>query len=308
MNILSNSFRSASRRPIRALVGVTAVTAVIATALPAYAANAGPSNTQRLALAKDEITSLFSAAPLPSGSRQITAAVAEKTKPFSGDTSNTYSGNEVGATKFFVAPSASASLTWLATQRLDGHAAPSQGTSGTTHTQIYLLSNTAVLEQPEVVYIASTRPNGTLEFSVTATVWWRSQKSASAAVASRATKLTVKLNRGLNAKTDRTSTATSDNKSQIASIIAHINALPVPSPLPMNCPNDVGASLTMSFYSAGAKTPYSVVVADPGGCGPVTISSYNADHVRTAAGDVAGGVALSKFVAAQLGLTNLNPA
>jgi hypothetical protein len=118
----------------------------------------------------------------------------------------------------------------------------------------------------------------------------------------------VKLNRGLNAKTDRTSTATSDNKSQIASIIAHINALPVPSPLPMNCPMDVGASLTMSFYSEGAKKPYAVVVADPGGCGTVTISNYNAEHVRTSASDVAGGVALSKFVAAQLGLTNLNPA
>jgi hypothetical protein len=281
---------------------------VLATALPADASTAGPSNAQRLALAKHEITSLLSAAPLPSGSKQITAAVAEETKPFTGYKSNTYGGNEVGATKFFVAPSASASLTWLASQRLDGHAAPSTGTSGTTHTQIYILSNTTVLEQPEVVYIASSRPNGTLEFSVTATVWWRSQKSATAVVASGATKLTVKLNRGLNAKTDRTSTATSDNKSQIASIIAHINALPVPSPLPMSCPADVGSSLTMSFYSGGATKPYSVVVADPGGCGPVTISTYNANHTRTSASDVADGVALSKFVAAQLGLKNLNPA
>jgi hypothetical protein len=308
MNTLSTSFRSASRRSIRGLIGLVAVTAGIATALPAYASTTGPSNAQRLALAKHELIFLFSAAPLPPGSRQITAAVAEETKPFTGSKSTTYGGNEVGATKFFVAPSASASLTWLASQRLDGHASPSMGASGTTHTLIYLLSNTTVLEQPEVVYITSTRPNGTLEFSVIATVWWRSQKSASAVVTPGATKLTVKLNRGPSAKTDRTSTATSDNKSQIASIIAHINALPVPSPLPMSCPMDVGASLTMSFYSGGAQKPYAVVVADPGGCGTVTISSYNASHTLTSASDVAGGVALSNFVATQPGLKNLSPA
>jgi hypothetical protein len=307
MNTLSTSFH-VPRISLRAVIGLTAVTAVFATALPAYAANAGPSNAQRLALAKHEVASLLAAAPLPSGSRQITAAVAEETKPFSGAKSGTYGGNEVGATKFYTAPSATASLAWLASQRLDGRVAPSQGASGATHTQVYTFSNTTVLDQPEVVYIASSRPNGTLEFGVTATVYWRSQKSASAVVTAGATKLTVKLNRGLNAKTDRTSSATSDSKSQIASIIAHINALPVPSPLPMSCPLDVGASLTMSFYSGAATKPYAVVVADPGGCGPVTISSYNDKHVRTSAGDVAGGVALSKFVADQLGLKNINPA
>jgi hypothetical protein len=306
MKTLSTSFR-APRTPIRALIGVTAIAAMIATAIPAYAANAGPSNTQRLTLARSEVTSLLSAAPLPSGSKQITAAVAEKTKPFSQESSNPYPDNEVGATKFYVAPSASASLTWLATQRLDGHAAPSQGASGTTHTQIYFLSNTAVLEKPEVIYIASSQPNGTLEFRVTATVFWRSQKSVMAVVTSGATKLTVTLNRGVNAKTNRTSIATSTNKSQIASIIARINALPMPSPLPMSCPNQVGATLTMSFYSGGARNPYAAVVADPGGCGPVTISHYNANHKRTSASDVAGGAALSKFVAAQLGLKHLNP-
>jgi hypothetical protein len=307
MNTLSTSIR-ALRVPVRAFIGLTAITAVCGTALPADAANAGPSNTQRQALATHEITSLLSAAPLPSGSRQITAATAEKTKPFTGEKTDAYGGNEVGATKFYTAPSASASLTWLSSQRLEGHSSPGMGTSGSTHTLIYMLSNTTVLEQPEVVYIASSRPNGTLEFSVTATVYWRSQKSANAVVASRATKLTVKLNRGPNVKTNRTSSATSDNKSQIASIIAHINALPVASPLPMNCPLDVGASLTMSFYSGAATKPYAVVVADPGGCGPVTISSYNAAHVRTSAGDVAGGVALSKFVATQFGLKNIDPA
>jgi hypothetical protein len=163
------------------------------------------------------------------------------------------------------------------------------------------------LLQPEVVYIALAKSNGTLEFSITASVWWRSQKPALAVVPSGATKLIVKLNRGLNAKTDRTSSVVSTNKSQIASIIAHVNVLQEPSPLPVFCPADFGASLTMSFYRAGAKTPYSVVVADPAGCGTVTISQYSG-AMRTSASDVTGGVPLSRFVATQLGLKNLSPA
>ena len=164
-----------------------------------------------------------------------------------------------------------------------------------------------MLVQPEAVYIALAKPNGTLEFSITASVWWRSQKPALATVPSGATKLIVKVNRGLNAKTDRTSSATSTNKSQIASIIAHINNLQEPSPLPTACPADFNASLTMSFYRGAAKEPYSVVVADPAGCGTVTISQYTSTHVRTSASDVAGGVLLDKFVATQLGLKNISP-
>jgi hypothetical protein len=258
-------------------------------------------------MAKRELTSLFSAAPRPTGSQQITAAVAEKTKPFSGMKSDAYGGNEVGATRFYSAPSAKTSLAWLASQPLSGHA-PSVGASGTTHTEVYLLTSTSVLKQPEVVYIASSRPNGTLEFSITATVYWQSQKSALAVVPSGSTKLVVKLDRGLNAKAGhRTASATSDSKSLIADVIDRINALPAPSPLPMNCPAEFGASLTMSFYRGSATKPYAVVAADPGGCGTVTISNYNADHARTSAEDVTGGVALTKFVAAQLGLTNLDP-
>jgi len=170
-----------------------------------------------------------------------------------------------------------------------------------------MLSGTSVLLQPEVVYIALAKANGTLEFSITTTVWWRSQKPALAVVPTGATKLIVKLNRGLNAKTDRTSSVTSTNKSQIASIIAHVNVLQEPSPLPVFCPADFNASLTMSFYRGSAKKPYSVVVADPAGCGSVTISQYNVAGTRTSASDVTGGVPLSKFVAAQLGLKNLSP-
>ncbi len=307
MKTVSTPFRSASRHSVRALVALAALPVLVGMTSPAGASNAGPTNAQRHALASREVTSLLNAAPRPAGSRQITRAAAETTKPFSGDKSSVYGGNEVGATKFYVAPSAAASLAWLKGQRLEGHAATGTGASGSTHTELFFLRNTTVLDEPEVVYIALAKPNGTLEYSITASVWWISQKSVQAAVSSGATSLTVKLNRGPNAKTHRTSTVTTKDKSLIAAIIDHVNALPVPSPLPTSCPNDVGASLTMSFYRGGATKPYSVVVADPGGCGPVTISQYNSDHARTSAADVSGGAALSNFVASHLGLTDLNP-
>jgi hypothetical protein len=289
------------------MIALAAVSAVVATALPAYASTSGPSNAAREVLAQRELTALFAAAPLPPGSVQITAAAAETIKPFSGDKNGVFPANETGATKFYTAPSASASLSWLASQRLQGHSPNSSGGTGSTHAQIYMLSGTSVLVQPEVVYIALTKSNGTFEFSVTSSVWWRSQKPALAIVPSGATKLIVKVNRGLNAKTDRTSSATSTNKSQIGSIIAHINALQEPSPLPTACPADFGATLTMSFYRGGAAKPYSVVVADPAGCGTVTVSQYTSTHRRTSASNVAGGVILAKFVATQLGLKNLSP-
>jgi hypothetical protein len=289
------------------MISLAVVSTVVATALSAYASTPGPSNAAREVLAKHEVTSLFAAAPVPPGSRQITAAVAETTAPFSGEKNSVYSGSEVGAAKFYTAPSASASLTWLKSQRIQGHLPTSSSTTGSTRAQVYMLTGTSVLVQPQVVYIALLKPNGTLEFSISASVWWRSQKPALAVVPSGATKLIVKLNRGLNAKTDRTASATSTDKSQIASIIAHINALEEPSPLPTACPADFGAKLTMSFYRGAAKEPYSVVVADPAGCGTVTISQYTSTHVRTSASDVAGGMALSTFVATQVGLKNLSP-
>jgi hypothetical protein len=287
------------------MIALAAVSAVVATALPAYAST--PGDAAREALAQHELTSLFAAAPLPPGSRQITAAAAEATKPFSDDKNTVFPANEVGATKFYTAPSAATSLSWLKGQRLQGHLPTSSGSSGSTHVQSYLLTGTSVLLQPEVVYIALAKANNALEFSVTTTVWWRSQKPALAVVPTGATKLIVKLNRGMNAKTDRTSSATSTNKSQIASIIAHINVLQEPNPLPTACPADFGASLTMSFYRGGATTPYSVVIADPAGCGTVTISQYNSAHQRTAANDLTGGRLLAEFVATQLGLKNLSP-
>ncbi len=288
-------------------VALVSVLALGATTLIVSASAATSTNAQRQNAAEREVATLLGAAPLPAGSRQITAKAAESTKPFSGAKSISYPGNEVGATRFFVAPAAESSLAWLKTQHLEGHAPTSTGASGSTSTQIYELPNSSYLLQPEVLYVALVKPDDTLEFSVTSTVWWRSPKTSASVVAPGAAKLTVKLDRGLNDKRNRYQSVSTAKTSLIAAVIQRIDVLGVASPLPTSCPIDVGSSLTMSFYRAGDTKPYAVVKADPGGCGTVTVSQYNTNHQITASNDLSGGRQLSSFVASQLGLTDISP-
>ena len=295
------------RNAVRASVVCASVLAFGATTLVGSASAATSTNAQRQNAAERDVATLLGAAPVPAGSRQITAAAAESTKPFSGAKSISYPGNEVGATRFFVAPSAQSALAWLKTQHLEGHAPTSTGSSGSTSTQIYELPNSSYFLEPKVVYVALAKSDGTLEFSVTASVWWRSPKTSASVVSPGAAKLTVKLDRGLNAKKNRYQSASSATASLIAAVIQHIDVLGVASPLPTSCPMDVGSSLTMSFYRANATKPYAVVKADPAGCGTVTVSQYNASHQITSSTDLAGGRQLSSFVAAQLGLSDISP-
>jgi hypothetical protein len=295
------------RTPLRASVACISVLALSATTLVATATAATSTNAQRQNVAERDVATLLDAAPVPTGSRQITAKAAESVKPFSGAKSISYPGNEVGATRFFVAPSAQSALAWLKTQHLDGHAPTSIGSSGSTSTQIYELPNSSYLLEPKVLYVALVKSDGTLEFSITASVWWRSPKTSQSVVAPGAAKLTVKLDRGLNAKKNRYQSASTTTASLIASVIQHIDVLGVASPLPTSCPMDVASSLTMSFYRANATKPYAVVKADPSGCGTVTVSQYNANHAVTSSADLTGGRQLSTFVAAQLGLSDISP-
>jgi hypothetical protein len=303
MSIVSTSPFKAPRR----LSVIALALALGATTLAVSAGASTSTNAQRQQVAERDVAALLKAAPHPAGSKQITAKAAETSRPFSGAKSTTYPGNEVGATQFFVAPSAQSALAWLKTQRLEGHAATSTGSSGTTSTQIYELANSSYLLEPKVLYVALAKPDGTLEFSVTASVWWRSPKTSQSVVAPRAAKLTVKLDRGLNAKKNRYQSVSTASAALISAVIKHIDVLGVASPLPTSCPMDVASSLTMSFYRAGTTTPYAVVKADPGGCGTVTVSQYNVDHQITSSSDLSGGRQLSSFVATQLRLTNISP-
>jgi hypothetical protein len=110
--------------------------------------------------------------------------------------------------------------------------------------------------------------------------------------------------RGLNARTDKYSTYATMNTATVAAILKRVNALPKAPSSGEMCPMDVAATLTLSFYR-NASTPYAVVVADPGGCGNVSIRDYNANDTLQGSAALGGGVALSNYVATQMHIKSL---
>jgi hypothetical protein len=129
-------------------------------------------------------------------------------------------------------------------------------------------------------------------------------RSHVAKISTGATRLVVRVNRGINATTNRYSTYATSNVAAIDAIIRRVDALPKAPSTDEMCPMDVGATLTLSFYRASA-TPYAIVIADPGGCGPVTIRDYNANDSLKDSALLGGGAGLSAFVATQLHITSL---
>jgi hypothetical protein len=128
--------------------------------------------------------------------------------------------------------------------------------------------------------------------------------SPRANVSTGASRLVVLVDRGLNAKTDRYSTYATANAAIVGAIIDRVDALPAAPPSGEMCPMDVGAKLTLSFFRHSSK-PYAVVIADPGGCGPVDIHDYNANHTLTGSAILGGGAALSTYVATRLHIKTL---
>jgi hypothetical protein len=128
--------------------------------------------------------------------------------------------------------------------------------------------------------------------------------SRDADISSSATRLVVEVNRGLNAKTDRYSTYATTNRATIGAIIDRVRTLPKAPSRGEMCPMDVDAKLTLNFYRHSAK-PYAIVIADPGGCGPVSIRDYNANDSLTTSAALGGGAGLSAYVATQLHITTL---
>lgn len=128
--------------------------------------------------------------------------------------------------------------------------------------------------------------------------------SRHATIAPGATRVVVEVNRGLNAKTDRFSTYATTNEATISAFIGHVDALPAAKSGTFSCPMDVGATLTLDFYRH-ATTPYAIVVADPGGCGTVSVREYNANHALASSALLSGGVSFSAYVAQVLHIKTL---
>ncbi len=129
-------------------------------------------------------------------------------------------------------------------------------------------------------------------------------KARNAKVETGATRLVARVARGLNARTDKYSTYATMNVATIAAILKRVNALPPRPSGTFNCPMDVAATLTLSFYRNASK-PYAIVVADPGGCGNVSIRDYNANDALQGSAAAGGGVAFSAYVATQLHIASL---
>lgn len=121
-----------------------------------------------------------------------------------------------------------------------------------------------------------------------------------APVAGGATRLIVSIDRGLTATSDRYGTTSSNDRALIERLIDGIDALPAPVSDVESCPADLGARVVLSFYRDGANRPYATVIADPGGCGDVTVITRD-QGVRTL-DRLSGGTSLVTAVLAALGL------
>ena len=159
-------------RPARGVVALLAAFAFVAISTPVYGST--PSGKT---LAQRELRYLQSAAPQPPGSRGITITVALKIKPFSSARSTPgYPPNQMGSTKYFIAPSARNALAWLKKQTFAGHSASgtvTDATPGSVKTLVYSLDGTKELLHPVVIYVMLVTAKGALEYGVTAAVGWK---------------------------------------------------------------------------------------------------------------------------------------
>jgi hypothetical protein len=78
----------------------------------------------------------------------------------------------------------------------------------------------------------------------------------------------------LNESTGKATTTsqTVTNASQIATIVALVNALPPAQPWVLFCPADLGPTVTLNFLSAPGAAPLATAVADGSGCGGVSFT------------------------------------
>ncbi len=276
----------------------------------ASAGSLGPSNVQRAATAKVSAKALLALAPVPPGSTPIATWIAADGQELSGPMSLPAGRDQVDFTKFYLVANAARSLAWFHDVKVDGHAHSSWGTSGGpgsgNESEVsFSFAATSVLQQRVLEYSLLPVPQHRLEVRVDALVSYVARKSIYSVVARGAVKVVIVLNRGTNATHDRVSTYSTTSNATIDELISRVNDLPPALSGVYSCPADFGASLTLRFYRAGAPTPYAVVVADPGGCGLVTIRHYDALDAETGSTHVSGGYQFGQFIAKVFHITTL---
>lgn len=274
------------------------------------ATSLGPSNAQRAATAKLNARSLLALAPVPQGSQAIATWIAADGQELSGPMSLPAGRDQVDFTKFYLVPDAARSLAWFHHVRIDGHAHSSWGSSGgpgsgNESEVAFSFATTSVLQQRMLEYSLLPVPHNQLEVRIDALVSYSARKSVYSIVASGAVKVAVVVNRGSNAKHDRVSKYATTNTRTITELVTKVNDLPPAMSGVFSCPADFGASITLRLFRAGATTPYAVVVADPGGCGSVTIRDYDAMDAEVGSTHVSGGYQLGQFIATTFHIATL---
>jgi hypothetical protein len=286
---------------------VTIATFVVS--LPASASSLGPNNSQRKVLASTEAHHLLKLATLPKGSVRLAHWIAADGTALLSAPGTPTNPDQVDLTEFFLAPGGNRALNWLKAQvPKGGHTASSGSSSGPgTDDEEFLgfsFHGTTVLPNPALQYSMLITPKGQLGFRVDAMVAWTPQKSPYSIVPPGATEIAVTVNRGLNVTTNKITTVDVTDPLTISEFLAKVNELPVQLPGVEMCPNDVGSSMTLQFFLSGASTPYATVVADPAGCGAVTIKQFGANDALIGTAGDSGGGGLAKYIATVLGITN----
>ena len=289
--------------------------------LSSSATSLGPTNAQRADIAKVDARSLLALAPVPSGSKTIATWIAADGQELAGPMSLPAGRDQVDFTKFYLVPDASRSLAWFHRVKIDGRAHSSWGSSGgpgsgNESEVAFTFPATSVLQQQLLEYSLLPVPHNQLEVRVDALVSYVARKSIYSIIARGAVTVRIVVNRGSNAKHDRVSTYSTTSASTITTLISKVNDLPPALSGVFSCPADFGASITLRFYRADSTAPYAVVVADPGGCGSVTIRDYAALDAQTGATQVAllgsthvsGGYELGQFIAATFHIATLQAA
>jgi hypothetical protein len=294
--------RAFSRLALPAMSAALIVGALGATASVSSATSLGPSNAQRAATAKVSARSLLALAPVPQGSKPIATWIAADGQELSGPMSLPAGRDQVDFSKFYLVPDATQSLTWFHDVKIDGHAHSSWGTSGgpgsgNESEVAFSFSATSLLQQRMLEYSLLPVPHNQLEVRIDALVAYAARKSIYSIIAGGGVKVAIVVNRGSNAKHNRVSKYATTNTKTISELITRVNDLPPAMSGVFSCPADFGASITLRFYRAGATTPYAVVVADPGGCGSVTIRDYDAMDAQLGSTHVSGGYQLGQFIA-----------
>lgn len=305
----SRALRSLFRFAPPAICGALIVS-VLGVAAASSATSLGPTNAQRAATAKANARSLLALAPVPQGSTAIATWIAADGQELSSPMSLPAGRDQVDFTKFYLVPNAARSLAWFRDVKIDGHAHSSWGTSGgpgsgNESEVAFSFAATSLLQQRMLEYSLLPVPHNQLEVRIDALVSYAARKSIYSIVAGGAVKVGVVVNRGSNAKHGRVSKYATTSTTTINELITKVNDLPPAISGVFSCPADFGASITLRFFRAGATTPYAVVVADPGGCGTVTIRDYDAMDAELGSTQVSGGYQLGQFIATTFHIATL---